>query len=202
MVRHLLSQTADAAREVARVGHASPEAAGTAIPWRSWLTGCMAVVMLAAGAVRVEAYEQRRRSSHGDAARTIERLKSAAGVHGLAVVAVIPMPGHADLVVLGPHPGETAVVQHDHVHEASHELALPLALHVRPTEDGHAEISFHDLGLPGAQTLPGELRDGLAVLPALVGTALAEGDRGAHGPARRLDWSSGRPHGAVPRTPA
>jgi hypothetical protein len=92
------------------------------------------------------------------------------------------MPGQAELVVLGPHPGETAVVQHDHVREPTHELALPLALHVRPTEDGHAEVSFHDLGLPGAQALPGELRDGLAMLPALVGSALAEGDRALVGP--------------------
>lgn len=183
MVRHLLSQTADAARESVREGRPSREAAGTAIPWRSWLTSCMAVVMLAAGAVRIEAYEQRRRSSHQGAARTVERLKSAAGAHGLAVIAVIPMPEqHADLVVLGPHPGETAVVQHDHVRDATHDLALPLALHVRATDDGQAEVSFHDLGMAGAQTLPGELRDGLAALPALVGSALGEVERPQAGP--------------------
>jgi hypothetical protein len=178
MVRHLLSQTADAARESVRNGHATREAAGTAIPWRSWLTSCMAVVMLAAGSVRVEAYEQRRRSSQFDASRMVDRLRSAAGAHGLSIVAVIPMPGQcADLIVLGPAPGETAVVQHDHANDPSHDLALPLALHVRATEDGHAEVSFHDLGLPGAQTLPPDLRDGLAALPALVGTALGEADR-------------------------
>ncbi|MDP4302341.1 hypothetical protein [Leptothrix discophora] len=187
MVRHLLSQTADAVRESTRDGHATRDAAGTAIPWRSWLTSCMAVVMLAAGAIRVEAYEQRRRSGSHDAARTVDRLKSAASAHGLAVVAVIPMPSqHADLVVLGPHPGETAVVQHDHAHELTHDLALPLALHVRATEDGHAEVSFHDLGMAGAQTLPRELRDGLAALPALVGTALGEADRPLVGPAAPL----------------
>ncbi|RZS46800.1 hypothetical protein [Sphaerotilus mobilis] len=183
MVRHLLSQTADAARESARNGHAAAATAGTAIAWRSWLTGCMAVVMLAAGAVRVETFEQRRRSSHLDAARTVDRLKSAAGAHGLSVIAVIPMPGqHAELVVLGPYPGETAVVQHDHVRDQTHDLSLPLALHVHTTEDGHAEVSFHDLGMAGAQALPGELRDGLAALPALVGTALGEAERPLIGP--------------------
>ncbi len=187
MVRHLLSQTADAARESTREGRPSREAAGTAIAWRSWLTGCMAVVMLAAGAVRIETYEQRRRSSHLDAARTVDRLKSAAGAHGLSVVAVIPMPGQqADLVVLGPHPGETAVVQHDHVRDETHDLSLPLALHVHTTDDGHAEVSFHDLGMAGAQALPGELRDGLAALPALVGSALGELERPLIGPVAPL----------------
>lgn len=182
MVRHLLSQTADAARERVRQGAAIRHPSGTAMAWRGWLTSCMAVVMLAAGTVRVEAYEQRRRSNQFDASRMVDRLRSAAGAHGLAIVAVIPMPAQrADLVVLGPHPDETAVMQHDLAHDrahaASHELALPLALHVRATEDGHAEVSFHDLGLPGAQSLPADLRDGLAALPALVGTALGETDR-------------------------
>jgi hypothetical protein len=192
MVRHLLSQTADAARESARHGHVTREAAGTAIPWRSWLTSCMAVVMLAAGSVRVEAYEQRRRSGQFDASRMVDRLRSAAGAHGLSVVAVIPMSGQrGELVVLGPHPGETAVVQHDHARDPSHELALPLALHVRVTEDGQAQVSFHDLGLPGAQTLPPDLRDGLAALPALVGQALGDADRPQTAPAAPLGLRRG-----------
>jgi uncharacterized protein (DUF302 family) len=164
--------------EAERVGAARAQArardlaAGIAVPWRSWLTSGMAVVLLAAGASRAQAdaaYGERSRTTRHSPAETVARMVARAQAHGLAVVAIIPMPERqAEWLVLGPCPDETAVIHH----APQATLELPLALQIRERDGGGAEVRFHGADMPGAHTLPAEVRETVAALPALVDEAL------------------------------
>jgi uncharacterized protein (DUF302 family) len=156
-----------------RVARAARDrAAGIVVPWRAWLTNGMAVVLLAAGAYRAQAdggYGERSRTTRHSPSETVARVVASAHAHGLSVVAIIPMPERqAEWLVLGPCPDETAVIHHT-THAS---LELPLALQIRGQAGGGAVVSFHAADMPGAATLPAELRDTVASLPALVDEAL------------------------------
>jgi uncharacterized protein (DUF302 family) len=146
------------------------EVAGTAMPWRCWWTGCMAVVMLAAGAARAQSFGQHSRYTHYSTTETVARVVASAQARGLSVVALIPMPGrHAEWLVLGPSPDETAVIQRSP--DAS--IDLPLTLQISEADNGGAEVRFHDGSMPGAHSLPDDLRISVAALPGLIDEALA-----------------------------
>ncbi|ACB32598.1 hypothetical protein Lcho_0323 [Leptothrix cholodnii SP-6] len=146
------------------------EVAGISMPWRCWLTGCMAVVMLAAGDARAEDFGQDRRQTHYSTTETMARVVASAQARGLSVVARIPMPGqHVEWLVLGPSPDETAVIQH----AGDATIDLPLTLQISQTEDGGAEVRFHDASMPGAHSLSDDLRERMDALPGLLDDALA-----------------------------
>lgn len=146
------------------------EVAGISMPWRCWLTGCMAVVMLAAGDARAEDFGQDRRQTRYSTSETMARVVASAQARGLSVVARIPMPGqHVEWLVLGPTPDETAVIQH----AGDAGIELPLTLQISETEDGGAEVRFHDASMPGAHSLSDDLRERMDALPELLDDALA-----------------------------
>lgn len=157
-----------------RAGHAAvlDAAAGTTMPWRAWLTSGMAVVLLAAGASRAQAfggYGECSRTTHHSPSETVARMVASAQAHGLAVVAIIPMPERrAEWLVLGPCADETAVIHH----ASKASLELPLTLQIRAQAGGGAEVSFHGADMPGAHTLSAAVRETVASLPALIDEAL------------------------------
>ena len=168
---HSRFQPASRARVAAPTARRSrDEVAGVSMPWRSWLTGCMAVVMLAAGDARAEDFGQDRRQTRYSTSETMARVVASAQAHGLSVVARIPMPGqHAEWLVLGPSPDETAVIQH--ASDAS--IELPLTLQISEADGGGTEVRFHDDRMPGAHSLSADLRERMAALPGLLDDALA-----------------------------
>lgn len=169
-LRSTASADADTGMGAGPAVRSRDEVAGVAMPWRCWMTGCMALVMLAAGGARAQAFGQHSRSTHHTPTETVARMVASAQAHGLSVVALIPMPErHAELLVLGPSCDETAVVQRSR--EAS--IDLPLTLEISQTASGGAEVRFHDNSMPGAHTLPAELRESVAALPGLIDDALA-----------------------------
>lgn len=157
---------------------------------RYWMTGCMAIVLLAAnqwmnGQDDDDAPAQRRGliaiGSRYPMEQTVNRLAEAARSRGFALIAQVKRPAHADtrdhadddaqVLVFGTLDGHTPVLQ-----AANQEhLDLPLKMIVQSHADGTSTVLFVDpdqLAARGDLQDAGELAGELAALPAVVGAAL------------------------------
>ncbi len=74
---------------------------------------------------------------------------------------------------------EWAAVAHEAVESevADAGIELPLTLQISETEDGGAEVRFHDASMPGAHSLSDDLRERMDALPELLDDALVGSDR-------------------------
>ncbi|TAK80469.1 MAG: DUF302 domain-containing protein [Aquabacterium sp.] len=157
---------------------------------RYWMTGCMAIVLLAAnqwtnGQDDEDAPTQRRGliaiGSRYPMEQTVSRLAEAARSRGFALIAQVKRPAQAEsressgddaqVLVFGTPDGHTPVLQ-----AANQEsLDLPLKMIVRSHADGTSTVLFVDPDQLAARADlqdAGELADELAALPAVVGEAL------------------------------
>lgn len=158
---------------------------------RYWMSGCMALVLLAAGrwpemGDREESDQNRRGwvtiTSKYSLDQTVRQLQRAARAQGLPVVADVaagastgqsvratPSDGAGRVLVLGRADGHTPVVQ---AHDAS-PLDLPLRLLLRAQPDGSTRVMFNDPGmLAGHGVLPADILNDVAALPRVVFSAL------------------------------
>jgi uncharacterized protein (DUF302 family) len=154
---------------------------------RYWMTGCMALVLMAAGrgplqGAREEADQDRRGrvtvTSHLPVDETIRQLQQAARRLGWSVMAqVTPADQHlsggaepSQVLVLGSADGHTPILQA----QASGSLDLPLKLLVRALPDGSSQITYATAQAWGPQAeVPGDLLRDMATLPRVVKSALA-----------------------------
>ncbi len=121
---------------------------------RLWMTGCMALVLLAAGrwlpreAPEETASGERNRPSlstrHG-LDETLSRIERLARQHGLLVLARPPARSDAQVLVLGDADGRTAALQV----EGQSVPVLPWQVMVRQRPDGGT-----DVWLPAEDALP------------------------------------------------
>lgn len=155
---------------------------------RYWMTGCMALVLMAAG--RLPEFGEREdvakpklgwvtlTSKHG-LDETVQKLTHAARSRGLSVMARVS-PGRvtgggassapALVLVLGDVDGHTPVVQ-DTANAAPH---LPMQVVVATQSDGSTTVSFHDGAmLLSEDGVPQEFVGGVKQLPKVVGAAVA-----------------------------
>lgn len=161
---------------------------------RFWMSGCMALVLLAAGrwpaevggGDRDEADLGRRGwvtiTSKYSLDQTARQLQRAARAQGLPVVADVAASaqtarsvkgGHQDgggrVLVLGRADGHTPVMQ---ASDAS-PLDLPLRLLLRAQPDGSTRVMFSDPRLlAGRAALPDDVMSDIASLPRVVSAAL------------------------------
>lgn len=153
---------------------------------RYWMTGCMALVLMAAGRLpelgeREDMAEPKLgwvtlTSKHG-LDETVQKLTHAARSRGLSIMARVA-PGRAAgtdaapalVLVLGDVDGHTPVVQ-DTSHAAPH---LPMQVLVTARSDGSTAVSFLDgASLLSDDDLPQEFIGGVKQLPKVVGAAVA-----------------------------
>lgn len=154
---------------------------------RIWMTGCMALVLLAAGRTPVRAEQdadqrgQRTRitlTSKYDLDETVRQVERSARSSGLPVVArAVPRTGQGEgaaqatarVLVLGDDAGRTPVVQ------AEGDMAPELPWHVliRQRPDGQTEVSMAD---PSAMAVPDEVHRALVqkvnALPDVLKSAI------------------------------
>lgn len=150
---------------------------------RIWMTGCMALVLLAAGRwpVREEQDDaersQRTRitmTSKYDLDETVRQVERSVRRSGLPVLArAAPQPPAGDagpaqathVLVLGDHDGRTPVVQAD----GSASPVLPWQVLIRRHADGRTEVSMPD---PETMALPDEVepatRERVTALPGVL----------------------------------
>jgi uncharacterized protein (DUF302 family) len=157
---------------------------------RYWMTGCMALVLMAAG--RLPELRDRDRddvagqasgwvtltSKHG-LDETVQKLVSAARSRGLSVMAKVSpdrlagassQSPPATVLVLGHTDGHTPIVQ-DTANAAPH---LPMQVLVETRRDGSTAVSFHDgATLLSDDEIPREFTGGLRQLSKVVGAAVA-----------------------------
>lgn len=166
---------------------------------RYWMSGCMALVLLAAGrwpqAAEREDAEQSGRgwvtiTSKHSLDRTVKQLERAARAQGLPVVADVAADatgkgkdgrvatrasrnGTGRVLVLGRTDGHTPVVQQ--AGDAS-PVDLPLRVLLTSLPDGSTRVMFADPGQLADQSgLPEDIRHDLAALPRVVTAALQPG---------------------------
>lgn len=143
--------------------------------WRCWLTGCMAVVLLAAHDSQTRQRAQQGFTSRFSLADTIKRLEAQAEQSGLAVFARLAAPlqqwhgRSASLLVLGISPDATPVIQTS----PRAPIDLPLLLWVEEQPQGGSKVLLPDPAALDRPGTPQDLRRSVALLPALVSTALA-----------------------------
>lgn len=158
---------------------------------RYWMSGCMALVLLAAGrwpelGDREESDLGRRGwvtiTSKYSLDQTVRQLQRAARAQGLPVVADVAagastaqsvkgtgLDGAGRVLVLGRADGHTPVMQ---ANDAS-PLDLPLRLLLRAQPDGSTRVMFSDpRRLAGQEALPPDVMDDIATLPRVVSAAL------------------------------
>ena len=150
-------------------------------PIRFWMTGCVAIVMAALSSHPARAKplqdEQRMRSrsalsSPYGVAETVCKIEEAAHARGWQVFAKFEprggVPG-ATLVLASPD-GVTPVFQD----EPASGLELPLRIEVTRMQDGHTEVSFHDMRRDERRVdMPAAAIESLAPLPEVLEAALA-----------------------------
>jgi uncharacterized protein (DUF302 family) len=144
-------------------------------PFRSWMTGSLAVVMASmapsrgAADQRPESMQVLRRSRYG-VAETVQRIEAAARCQGLSVLARLGKT--QPVIVLGSSVGGTPMV----MNEPDSGLDAPLSVKVRACAGGGAEVlvaSDQDVRTTDWQDLPAAVADDLATLPELLERALA-----------------------------
>ncbi len=159
---------------------------------RYWMSGCMALVLLAAGrwpaelSDREEADPGRRGwvtiTSRYSLDQTAKHLQRAARAEGLPVVVDVAAGGSAvrsarggardgagRVLVLGRADGHTPVMQ---ASDAS-PLDLPLRLLLRAQPDGSTRVMFSDSRLlAGRDALPDDVMSDIDSLPRVVSAAL------------------------------
>ncbi|MDE2402358.1 MAG: DUF302 domain-containing protein [Burkholderiales bacterium] len=154
---------------------------------RYWMTGCMAMVLLAAGRwPELRDREEASAQGHGwitltskySVDETVQKIEKSARKRGLAVMAkVVPdrlngdvlVPAPATVLVLGDHGGQTPMIQAD----ADATPDLPMKLLVAQQPDGSTRVMFHDgLALMQDDDLPHEFRDPMTMLPQVVDAAV------------------------------
>lgn len=155
---------------------------------RYWMSGCMALVLLAAGrwptvAERDDADPDRHgwvvMTSKLPLEQTARQLQRAARAQGMPVMAdVQPAPAAQSdgqdqrVLVLGSQDGHTPVFQR----ADAAPMDLPLRVLLRQLPDGSTRIMFTNPDTVLAQAgVPAQARDELAVLPSVVTAALADG---------------------------
>lgn len=145
--------------------------------WRCWLTGCMAVVMLAANDLQRQTRKLRTHVSRYSVEETLLRLEAHARLEGLDVFARLGSSGkHATgrragaMLVLGPSASETPVIQA--APDAPIHLPLTLWVEPDPRSDGAVVHLPVVMQTDQAETSLDLLRS-VALLPMLVDAALA-----------------------------
>ncbi|MDI1259737.1 hypothetical protein [Aquabacterium sp.] len=154
---------------------------------RYWMTGCMALVLMAAGRLpELRDSEDASDSKIGwvtltskhSLDDTVSKLMQAARSRGMSVMAKVSpqRPGGQDMsqapalvLVLGDTDGHTPVVQDT----ANAEPHLPMKLLVETQRDGSTTVSFHDgATLLSDADIPSEFIGGMRQLPRVVGAAV------------------------------
>ncbi len=153
---------------------------------RYWMTGCMALVLLAAGRWPMQGErddtELERRgwvtvSSPLSADEAVRKLKQAASRFGMPVMAQMrpsSAVGHRgefdpQVLVLGSSDGHTPIVQA----EASSPMDVPLKVLVRSMPDGSSQVMYSSARVWSSQAdVPPELLQDMAALPKVVQSAL------------------------------
>ncbi|RZL00737.1 MAG: DUF302 domain-containing protein [Rubrivivax sp.] len=154
---------------------------------RYWMTGCMALVLMAAGRLpELPDSEETADAKVGwvtltskhNLADTVSKLTQAARSRGMSVVAKVspqgpgaPAAGQAPsmVLVLGDNDGHTPVVQ-----EGSNASPhLPMKVLVTTRRDGATTVSFHDgATLLSDADVPSEFIGGVKQLARVVGAAV------------------------------
>lgn len=153
---------------------------------RYWMTGCMALVLVAAARLpevpdNEDVSDSRfgwvtLTSKHG-LDETVSKLTQAARSRGMSILAkVSPQRGEQDVgkapalvLVLGDHDGHTPVVQNA-AHANPH---LPMKVVVETRRDGSTAVSFHDgATLLSDADVPSEFIGGVRQLARVVGAAV------------------------------
>ena len=148
-------------------------------PWRYWVTGCMAVVMLSLTEARAQSNGLITRASRFSVKETLQRIEATATARGLTIFARIDHGGEAaraglsmratQLLVLGNPKGGTPVMQA----APSAAIDLPLKVLVAEKADGTTEVSINDgRWLAERHGLPSELVKNVSALPDLLDAAL------------------------------
>jgi uncharacterized protein (DUF302 family) len=138
---------------------------------RFWMTGSLAVVMAAFVPARgwSESTDRLLRHSRYGVIETAHRIEEAARREGLSVLA--RMGGHDTLIVLASAQGGTPVL----MDESNTRLAMPMAVQLRQTADGGADVSIAlvPMALAGEwQQLPSGVADEVRALPIVLDRAL------------------------------
>lgn len=161
---------------------------------RYWITGCMALVLLAAGQAsgRADSESSRRgwitRTSRYSVDETIEKLEQAAQERGIVVFAKLDNPSGAvrreefaatdtrtspvlsQVLVLAPDDEGTPVMQAD---GSRARLELPLQIRVEQGPDGQTVVAVNDSAYLAEQgEAPPEMLSNVAALPGLIDSAL------------------------------
>ena len=157
---------------------------------RYWMTGCMALVLLAAARWPLQSErdenegELKQRgwvtlSSRLSADEAVQRLQQAASRLGMPVMAQVTPPaplgaGPGDpalpqVLVLGRSDGHTPILQAG----ATSQLDLPLKVLVQSMPDGSSRVMYSSAETWGSRAqIPPELSQDMAVLPQVVQAAL------------------------------
>lgn len=148
---------------------------------RYWMTGCMAVVMMAANQAqtRKSGDNASRKHTLSRASRyslktTIGRIQQAARDSGMGIFANVEGSGdeaHVEqILVLSDPSGATPIVQDAWSHS---ELGLPLEVRVSEMEDGTSVVTIIDAAfLEETHTLPQDVVRSVSQLPHLIEVAL------------------------------
>lgn len=150
---------------------------------RYWMTGCMALIMLAGRAPQRDDAEdghlrQRTRitlTSKYDVDETARQIERSARMSGLPVLVRTALPARdaaaqeedhgAQVLVLGNEDGRTPVLQA----EGRAVPHLPWQVTIRRLADGRAEVTLPDArGLPVPEGVDEQTMDRLNALPGLV----------------------------------
>ncbi|MGH6648689.1 DUF302 domain-containing protein [Aquabacterium sp.] len=154
---------------------------------RYWMTGCMALVLVAAGRLPdVPDSEDAADSKVGwvtltskhSLDDTVNKLTQAARSRGMSIMAKVSQKRSDDrdmgkapalVLVLGDHDGHTPVVQ-DSSNASPH---LPMKVLVETRRDGSTAVSFHDgATLLSDADVPSEFIGGVRQLARVVGAAV------------------------------
>ncbi len=145
-------------------------------PGRLWMTGSLAVVMMALMPGRFAAGEERPRSAKASrpspygVEETVQRIESAARSDGLSVL--VRLEGARPVIVLASSVGGTPVVLDD----SGARPDMPLAVQVRAGAGGGSEVwiaASAEASDSDWTELPAGVADDLARLPGMLDRALA-----------------------------
>jgi hypothetical protein len=155
---------------------AMPLSAARRRPARLWMTGSLAVVMMALMPGRFAANEERPRSSkvarHSPYSvdETVQRIEATARDDGLSVL--VRLDGVRPVIVLASSIGGTPVV----LDESGARPDMPLAVQVRAGAGGGSEVLFAasaEAGDSDWTELPAGVAEDLARLPGMLDRALS-----------------------------
>lgn len=145
-------------------------------PWRYWVTGCTAVVVLGVTEARTPSGGQITRPSRFSVKETLQRIEAVAAARGLPVFArfdgvgaSVRPPRPTRQLVLGSARGETPVMQS----ATGSAIDLPLRVQVSERADGTAEVTINDADwIATRQGAPSDLVKKVSALPGLLDAAL------------------------------